>query len=194
MKNALFLVGIWVGIILFAYSVVYLSGERQPVVTLTGDVEVTDGAHGIALPLPTGWTLKSTPRSAVLGAPISGIEAWGLTVPATSVDEALAQAWEVLDPCASCDRSPTLGAAPLSGGRDGAALELGPDGEGRTGRAVVLVLEESARVLLVRLAPGLDLPVRVEGDLSRILAGFRVFVLTGPSWEPEEEPVASLGD
>ncbi|MEI6171071.1 MAG: hypothetical protein WCQ45_01135 [bacterium] len=56
----------------------------------------------------------------------------------------------------------------------GGVVSFAPDAEGRTGRAVVLLWGERARVLLVRFAPGLTLPARVESDLARIEAGFRV--------------------
>jgi hypothetical protein len=188
MKNALLLVGIWVGIILFAYAVVYLPGDRTPRVTLPGDVETADEIHGFSLPLPQGWSLRSTDAAAILVAPIAGIEAWALAVPGTTVDEVLSAAWETVDPCSSCERPLILESVPPGGGRDGAALVLGRDDQGRTGRVVVLLLGESARVFLIRLDSGVTLPARVADDLARMQAGFGALVPEAAPVEAAPEP------
>ncbi len=123
-------------------------------------------------------------------APIAGVEAWALSVPASTVEGALAAAWEILDPCSSCERPAVLETTPLSDGREGAVLALAPDADGRTGRAVVLLQGESARVLLIRLGAGTSLPERVDADLARIEAGFRAIETGGIPSEPVEAPAA----
>ncbi len=190
MKNAALLVGIWLGIILFAYSVVYLQADGPTRVTIAGDAETIDEQNGFSLPLPLGWSLRAIDGAAELTAPISGIEAWALSVPVSTVEGALAAAWEVLDPCSSCQRPAILETTPLSDGRDGAILGLAPDVDGRTGRAVVLLQGESARVLLLRLGAGISLPERVDADLARIEAGFRAIEVGGTPPEPLEAPAA----
>jgi hypothetical protein len=180
MKNAALLVGIWVGIILFAYSVVYLQSDGLTSVTLPGDAETLDERIGFALPLPVGWSLVAPDGVAHLVSPIAGIEAWVVAVSEATVEGALAAAWEEVDACSSCERPGVFQSAPPSSGREGAVVSFAPDAEGRTGRAVVLLQGERARILLLRFAPALTLPARVEADLARIEAGFRV-VETEPS-------------
>lgn len=174
MKNAALLVGIWIGIILFAYSVVYLQSDGLTGVTLPGDVDSVDEQIGFALPLPVGWSVRTLDGVADLVSPIAGIEAWVVAVSEATVESALATAWEDVDPCSSCERPGVLRSEPLPSGREGAVVSFAPDAEGRTGRAVVLLWGERARVLLIRFAPGLTLPARVESDLARIETGFRI--------------------
>jgi len=174
MKNAALLVGIWIGIILFAYSVVYLHSDGLSGVTLPGDAETVDEQIGFALPVPVGWSVMTVDGVAALVSPIAGIEAWVLAVSAATVESALAAAWEDVDPCSSCERPGVLQAGPLLSGWEGAVVSFTADADGRTGRAVILLQGERARVLLVRFAPGLVLPARVESDLARIEAGFRI--------------------
>jgi hypothetical protein len=174
MKNAALLVGIWIGIILFAYSVAYLQSGGLTGVALPGDAETINEQIGFALPLPVGWSVMAFDGGADLVSPIAGIEAWVLAVSEATVESALAAAWEDADPCSSCERPGALQSEPLSSGREGAVVSFAPDSDGRTGRAVILLQGERARVLLVRFAFGLTLPARVELDLARIEAGFRV--------------------
>jgi hypothetical protein len=171
MKNALFLVGIWVGIIFFAYGVVYLPPDRTMQVERAGDVETVDDLRGVAFPLPAGWAFRPTDVAGVFLPPVAGIEAWTVRVLAQTTDEALAAAWEAIDPCSSCAVPATLASMPLGGGRDGAVLDLAQDAEGRTARAVVLLLGDSARVFLSRRAADVELPARVEEGLARIETG-----------------------
>ena len=190
MKNAALLVGIWLGIILFAYSVVYLQADGPTQVTIAGDTETVDEESGFTLPVPLGWSLRAIDGAAEVTAPIAGVEAWALSVPASTVEGALAAAWEIIDPCSSCERPAVLETTPLSDGREGAVLALAPDADGRTGRAVVLLQGESARVLLIRLGAGTSLPERVDADLARIEVGFRAIEMGGTPSEPVEVPAA----
>ncbi len=185
MKNALFLVGIWVGIILFAYAVVYLPGEPPSVVKWPGDVETVDATHGLALPLPIGWSFRQTDGYGILTAPIGGIEGWTVEAAGATVDEAASAAWEIVDPCSSCARPAVISSDPI--GEGGTRLTLGPDDEGRSGVAVVLLSGETSRVLLLRFAPNLDLPARVQAEIERIVAGFRAL----PQSVVPAEPVSA---
>jgi len=97
---------------------------------------------------------------------------WALDVEASTPDGALAAAWEAIDPCSSCQRPAVAASAPLADGREGVALTLGPDEEGRTGSALVVYVDDAARVLLVRQSPQAVLPARVESDLARMEASF----------------------
>ena len=181
MKNAAILVAMWVGIILFAYAVAYLHGGGLTRVTLAGDTEIADDVAGFSLPLPVGWATQPVDGATAINAPVFGIEAWALSVPATTVEAALAAAGDILDPCSSCQRPAILEATPLTDGRNGASVTLRADAEGRTGRAVVLLDAETARVLLVRLAPEAALPQRVSNDLARIEAGFHLLEIVEPA-------------
>jgi len=186
MKNAALLVGVWLGIILFAYSVVYLPGGA-PGVALVRETEVIDARHGFALPLPTGWAYRSVDAAGVLVAPVGGLEAWVLRVPVGPAEAALAAAWETLDPCSSCERPVATASAPLEDGRDGLSLDLGPDGEAWTGWALLLLADaDDALLLLARQAPGTELPVRVADDLARIGDGLRF--LPAPEANTDAEP------
>jgi hypothetical protein len=170
-KNAALLLGVWVGIYLFAYSVAELQDVDMSAVALSADREALDESHGFALLLPLGWSVMTLDGVVHVIAPIAGIEAWAVSLSADSIEGAVAAAWDVVDPCSPCKRPATTRAEPLG---EGALLELGEDGEGRTGRAVVLLSGVEARVLLVRLASGIVLPARVASDLGRMAAGFRV--------------------
>jgi hypothetical protein len=174
MKNAVLLVGMWVGIILFAYSVVFLQSDGFVRVAVPGDAETLDEQIGFALPLPVGWSVTARDGVAEVTSPVAGVEAWVVAVSGATMDSALAAAWDEVDPCSSCERPGVLRSEPPSSGREGAVVSFAPDAEGRTGRAVVLLGVDRARVLLLRFAPGLLLPARVEADLARIEAGFRV--------------------
>ena len=181
MKNVAILVAMWVGIILFAYAVAYLHGGGLTRVTLAGDTEIADDVAGFSLPLPVGWSTRPVDGATAIDAPVSGIEAWALSVPATTIETALAAAWDVLDPCSPCQRPAILETTPLTDGRNGASVTLGADAEDRTERAVVLLDVETARVLLVRLAPGAALPQRVSNDITRIEAGFHLLKTVEPA-------------
>jgi len=173
MKNAVLLVGTWIGILLFAYALVYLPGDRLPLVEPAADVDVANESDGWAVPVPVGWRMRSAEAVHLLIPPVVGVDVWTLAVAATDPEEALSQAWEVVLPCSSCERSPIVEVSAAGGGREGATFRLGPDGEGRTGLAVVLVSIDGSRVLLVRRTTDATLPGRVEDDLLRIVAGFR---------------------
>lgn len=175
MKNAALLLGIWLGIIVFAYSVAYLSGDRLPVVALPGDAEIVSRAHGLAVSLPPAWSYRAGDPADALVAPVAGVRVWALDVDAASADVALRMLWEAIDPCSSCERPSVLTIGPLGDGREGVLLLLGPDEDGNAGRATVVYVGESARVLFVQRAPGAELPARIEGDLARIEASFRGF-------------------
>ncbi len=184
MKDAALLVGIWLGIILFAYSAVYLQEDGMTRVTLAGDAEAIDEQNGFRLPLPVGWSHASIDGGAALTAPVSGVEVWALDLAGQTAEDVLAVAWEILDPCSSCERSAILESAPLDDGRDGFVVTLAVDVEGRESHAVVLFQGETARVLLVRLAAGNSLPERVRADLVRIETGFRAIETGTPLVEP----------
>jgi hypothetical protein len=185
MKNAVLLFGIWLGIVVFAYSVVYLPAGRVPGVELPGDVEVVSQVHGFSLPIPAAWSLRAGDPADVLVVPVAGLEVFALDVVASTAEAAIASAWEAIDPCSSCERSPILSLVTLDDGRTGAAVTLGPDGEGRTGRAIVLFVGDSARVLFARLAPEAALPSRVAGDLERVLLQFRGLPLVSDGATPD---------
>ncbi len=185
MKNAALLFGIWLGIVVFAYSVVYLPADRAPGVGLPGDVEVVSQVHGFSLPIPAAWSLRAGDAADVLVVPVAGLEVFALDAVASTPEAAVAAAWEAIDPCSSCERSALLSVTPLDDGRPGVAVALGPDGEGRTGRAVVLFVGDSARVLLVRQASEADLPARVANDLERVLVQFRGLPLVSDGSTPD---------
>jgi hypothetical protein len=181
MKNAVILVGTWVGIILFAYAVALWHDSEVTQVALPGDTRVADDVGGFSFPLPVGWMTRPLDGGVAIDAPVFGIEAWALSVPATTADSALAAAWDLLDPCSSCERPAILESGALSDGRRGAFVTLGADANGDTGEAVVLTGAQTARVLLVRLAPSVSLPQRVSDDLARIMAGFERLEVPEPT-------------
>ncbi|MEW5825993.1 MAG: hypothetical protein AB1778_04105 [Candidatus Bipolaricaulota bacterium] len=183
MKNALLLVGTWVGIILFAYAVAFLPAERAWIVSAAPDVVEVDAARGLAIAVPAGWSAREDGAAILLVSPISGVDVWALSVDSASSEEALAAAWETIDPCSSCERSPILETSASPNG-ERTSFALGPDGEGRTGRAVVLTMGAAARVLIIRRSPEASLPARVEADLGRIESGFRAVVSDGTTPEP----------
>lgn len=184
MKNAMLLVGTWLGILLFTYALVFLPGGRLPLIGPAADVDVVDESQGWTIPVPVGWYTRSIDAAHFLFSPVVGVDVWAVSVPATDAEEALSEAWDVVIPCSSCERSPITESSPAGSGREGVTFRLGPDGEGRTGLAVVLAAGDASRVLLVRWAPEAELPERVEGDLSRIVAGFRALP-AAPAEAPE---------
>jgi hypothetical protein len=173
MKNAALLLGIWIGIYLFAFSVAHVRSVDVPRVPPPAGAEVVDERNGFAFPRPVGWSVVTADGVARLVAPIAGVEAWALSGAGTTAGEALAEAWEKIEPCSPCELPAVLQSDSLTAGREGAVLALEPDVEGRTNRVVVLLPGTRARVLLIRLADGVSLPARVESDLREIEAGFR---------------------
>ena len=98
MKNAALLFGIWLGIVVFAYSVVYLPADRAPGVGLPGDVEVVSQVHGFSVPIPAAWSLRAGDAADVLVVPVAGLEVFALDAVASTPEAAVAAAWEAIDP------------------------------------------------------------------------------------------------
>lgn len=102
MKNALFLVGLWVGIIVFAYGVVYWDGGppdvpvlRRPAVSET----IYDDPGGLfRMAIPSGWRIEGTAPFVSVVAPNDEVRVVALSIADEDPMEAIRAVWEIVDP------------------------------------------------------------------------------------------------
>jgi hypothetical protein len=104
MKNALVLVGLWIGIILTAYTLVYWNNEALSPAQLAlferlADRTYLDATGRFEVELLPGWRAESVDYGVRLIDPVERIEAWVLAVDETAGTEAIDLAWEIADPC-----------------------------------------------------------------------------------------------
>ena len=104
MRNAMILLGLWVGIILAAFALVYVNvdgpnpGELE---LLARRVERTyvepDGRYQFEA--PAGWRVEPTPDGVRLVGPVEQIEAWITVVDDIGVARAIEIGCEIASPC-----------------------------------------------------------------------------------------------
>ncbi|HHK67495.1 MAG TPA: hypothetical protein ENJ47_03735 [Candidatus Acetothermia bacterium] len=104
MRNAMILVGLWIGIILTAYSVVYVNSGVPNPVEISALVRIasrtyTDPDGRFELVLPPGWQEKEEGGALHLTGPLEEVEAWIVPVADMAAVRAIETAWEAADPC-----------------------------------------------------------------------------------------------
>jgi hypothetical protein len=107
MKNAMILFGIWIGIILIAYGLVYLDegGPTPAQLALSERVAArtyVDPAGRFRLEVPAGWRADEIDDGVHLFGPIDRIEAWVLAV-GGDVQGAFDYACSLASPCPGTD-------------------------------------------------------------------------------------------
>jgi len=103
MKNAMILFGLWIGIILMAYGLVYLddAGPTPAQLALLERIAARtyiDAADRFQFETPPGWRVREIEDGVALVGPIERIDAWVLAV-AGSTEEAIAYACLLAHPC-----------------------------------------------------------------------------------------------
>lgn len=104
MRNALILVGLWVGIILTAFTLVYLGDEgptpaQLALIERMADRTVVDPEGRYQFELPPGWRVASSGPVTHLAGPLGRMEAWITFVEGADVPQALRALCETVDPC-----------------------------------------------------------------------------------------------
>jgi len=103
MRNAMILIGLWVGIILAAYSIVYVNGGGPTPVELSSLARIairtyTDPSGRFELVVPVGWRTEEG-GALHLTDPMEEVDAWVVYVEDMAAVRAIETAWERVDPC-----------------------------------------------------------------------------------------------
>lgn len=102
MKNALLLVGLWVGIIVFAYGVVYWDGGPPEVPylrPLAVSETVYDDPGGLfRMGIPSGWRIEGTDPFVTIVAPDDELRVVALSVADEDPMAAIQAVWVIVDP------------------------------------------------------------------------------------------------
>ena len=102
MKNAMLLLGIWVGIILTAYGLVYWGGDVGTSADALMSASLYVDANGaFEVPVPVGWWVDETESGAVLHGPLQEITVWAASSRELGAFQVLGLAWESIAPCRS---------------------------------------------------------------------------------------------
>ncbi len=105
MRNAMILLGLWVGIILTAYSLVYIDGNGGPTPSQLALVErlaertYVDPDGRFQFEAPPGWRVEETYDGVHLVDPVERIEAWIVVVGDIGVARAVEIGCEIASPC-----------------------------------------------------------------------------------------------
>lgn len=104
MRNAVILAGLWVGIILTAFSLVYLGGEspapaQLALVERLAERTYVDPAGQFQFEKPPGWRAAEEDGLIHAVGPLERIEAWILYVEGADTEQAIQVACEFIDPC-----------------------------------------------------------------------------------------------
>lgn len=104
MKNAMILVGLWVGIILAAYALVYVDGGgptpgQLALLELRAERTYIEAEGRFQIDLPPGWRVEEDEDAVHLVGPTEQIEAWILAVGSMDGEQAIRTACERVYPC-----------------------------------------------------------------------------------------------
>ena len=190
MKNALLLLSIWVGIIVFAYVVVFWDQAVEPSLPISVPESTSyayvdpDGVFGLAV--PSAWAIEETKTSVLLTDPLGEIEVTAFAVEEPIPETALLVALGLVGPDGA---SEAIGAEelPLVGASERGIRITGPTCEGEASYGLAYLYEGQSIVLLVRGDEGALEDRREELDL--IEAGITVPASVDAETGPVEEPV-----
>jgi hypothetical protein len=182
MKNAMILFGIWIGIILTAYGLVYLDGggptpAQIALVERVAQRTYVDSADRFQFEAPAGWLVREIEDGVRLVGPVERIEAWILAL-AGSTDEAISYACLLAHPCPGSDVVASEELEAPEGVRRKTRTTFATDDEGVSMYAIALETFHGTVVLFVRCEAGacearekelggLEASLRVR-DLSRL--------------------------
>ena len=104
MKNAMILVGLWVGIILTAYALVYVDGGgptpgQLALLERLAQRTYVDTEGRFQFEAPAGWRVSEDDDVVHLVGPVEEIEAWILVIEDMGAPRAIEIACERTDPC-----------------------------------------------------------------------------------------------
>jgi len=195
MKNALFLLSIWVGIIVFAYAVVFWDQgiERSlPISVLEHEsyaYVAPDGVFGLTV--PSAWDVEETETFVLLTDPAGEIEVTVFTVEESVPETALLVALEIVGADGESEAVDVEEVAPV-GASERAVRIAGPSDEGEASYGLAYLYEGQSIVLLVRGTERALEDRRDDLDLieTGITVPASVDVETGPIEEPA--PVVEL--
>lgn len=100
MKNAVILLGFWLGILLVAYGIAFVDEGRWPaeVVVITEEVFVDPG-NQYSVPVPNGWTAQQTDHGLHLSGPLEAWDVWVIATDDLGMFRAIDDAWRRVEPC-----------------------------------------------------------------------------------------------
>ena len=186
MKNAVFLLSVWVGIIVAAYAMVYWDPGIEPPLPISvvepaeSRYAEPDGRFGLVF--PSSWELEETETSVLLSDPSAKIE-----VRVSSVEQLVPEA-ALLLALGIVEAEP--GSAPVAveevappGAAERAVKITGPATDGNASYGFAYLYEEGTILLLVR-GDEAALEDRAA-DLDRIESGI---LIPAPETRPIEEP------
>lgn len=104
MKNAMILLGLWIGIILAAYSIAYVDSGGPTPVELSSLARIAnrtyvDPSGRFELVVPIGWRTAQEGNLLHLTDPLEKVDAWIVPVDDMAAVRAIETAWERAAPC-----------------------------------------------------------------------------------------------
>jgi len=104
MKNAMILLGLWIGIILTAYSLVYIDGggptpSQLALLERLAERTYVDPEGRFQFEAPPGWRVRETVDGVHLVDPLEKIEAWIQVIDDIGVARAIEIACVIASPC-----------------------------------------------------------------------------------------------
>jgi hypothetical protein len=104
MRNAMILLGLWVGIVLTAYTLVYWNGDTVSPAQLAqlerlAERTYVDSEGRFQVELPPGWRAEQVDLGVHLSDPMDKIEVWVLAIDDLGAVRAIVIGWENADPC-----------------------------------------------------------------------------------------------
>ena len=104
MRNAMILLGLWIGIIIAAYSIVYVNNEGPTPVEVSSLERVAartyaDPSGRFELVVPIGWRTEEEGGILHLTDPLEEVEGWVVCLDDLAAVRAIETAWEAVDPC-----------------------------------------------------------------------------------------------
>jgi hypothetical protein len=108
MKNAMILLGLWVGIILVAYAIVFVGEEgptpaQQALLERLAERTIVDSEGRFQFEAPPGWRVSREEYGVHLVDPMEEIEVWIAIVDDMAAPRAIRIACEWVEPCAGGD-------------------------------------------------------------------------------------------
>jgi hypothetical protein len=195
MKNALFLLSIWVGIIVAAYALVYWDqGIEQPLpisISEQSAIAYVDPSGRFSLAVPPAWDIDESETFVVLTDPSDEIEVTVFSVEQPVPEAALLVALGITD-SVSPDEAVTVEELSPSGEAERAVRIAGPAEEGKIRYGLAYLYQGESIVVLVR---GSVTALRERsGDLDLIETGIRIPAAIDEESAPiqEEAPVVEL--
>jgi len=176
MKNALFLLTIWVGIIVAAYAMVYWDRGIEPPLPISilasSDLRYADPGGRFSLAYPATWDLEEAEAFVHLTDPLAKIDVTVFAVEESVPETALLHALGILDSEEEDRGLLAVEEIPAPGEAERAVRIAGPVDGGLASYGLAYLYGEETIVVLVR---GEETAIGARGsELDRIESGLRI--------------------